>query len=201
MAPRHTTHHQGAGRVHHVRAGAHRHQACERAVVGKTWVVFAHQYSHQGAAHHGHQRVDRHQARNLVDGLRAHHVEAKPTHGQHPGAEREKGNAGRRVRADQLAARAVLAVAACARAQQQHCGQADPAAHGMHHHTAREVMELVAGIGFEPGLNAKQLIPCNTFEQRVHKTHQGGLWRSTAGRSARVRQCRLTRWPEWPQQR
>ena len=41
--------------------------------------------------------------------------------------------------------RAVLAVAVAARAQQQHGGQADPAAHRMHHHAAGEVMELGAG--------------------------------------------------------
>ena len=41
--------------------------------------------------------------------------------------------------------RAVLAIAAAARAEQQHRGQADPAADRMHHDAAGEVVELRAG--------------------------------------------------------
>ncbi|MNN54862.1 hypothetical protein D3C81_1697020 [compost metagenome] len=50
---------QCANRVHQVGAGANRHQAGQRPVVQKTWVVAPGQQGRQGATDHGHERVDR----------------------------------------------------------------------------------------------------------------------------------------------
>ena len=89
-----------ADRMHHVGAGADRDQPGERPVVHEARVVAAEQRRGQRAARHRHQRVHRDQAGDLVDRLRAHHVEAEPADRQHPGAEREERNARRRMRAD-----------------------------------------------------------------------------------------------------
>ncbi|MNL59592.1 hypothetical protein D3C87_1833350 [compost metagenome] len=77
---------QRAERMHQVRAGAHGHQPGQRAVVGEAGIVAASPPRRQRAAGHGHQRVDGHQAADLVHGLGAHHIEAEPAHRQHPGA-------------------------------------------------------------------------------------------------------------------
>ncbi len=59
-------HHQCTKRVHHIGAGAHGHQAGQRAVVHKAGVVLAGEQGGERAAHHGHQRVHGDQARDLV---------------------------------------------------------------------------------------------------------------------------------------
>ena len=61
-------------------------------------------------------------------------------------------------------------------AEQQHGGQGNPAAHGVHHHRTGEVMKLLPEVAFEPGLDAEVLIPGNAFKKRIDKTnqHKGG---------------------------
>jgi hypothetical protein len=76
------------------------------------------------------------------------------------------------VRARPDVALAVLAVAVAARPQQQHGGQPDPAADGVHDHAAGEVVELGAGQPLDPGLDAETLVPGDAFEHRVHQAHQ-----------------------------
>ncbi|MNH27960.1 hypothetical protein D3C79_880900 [compost metagenome] len=94
-----------------------------------------HQRGH-GTADHRHQRVDRDQAADPLQGLGAHDIEAKPANNQNPRAQGQKWNIRRRER-HQLA----IAVAAVARAEQQHGCQGQPAAHGVHHHRPGKVME------------------------------------------------------------
>ena len=90
---RHAAHDQRAGRMHDVGARADGHQPGERAVVREARIVLADQNRCQRAADHRHQRIERHQSANLVEGLRTHHIKAKPAYRQNPGAEREKRNA------------------------------------------------------------------------------------------------------------
>ena len=120
------------------------------------------------AAGHRHQRIDRHQAADLVDGLRGHHVEAEPADRQYPRAEREKRNARRRMRRDP----AFLAVAAAAGAEQQHRDQPDPAAHRMHDDRTGEIVERRAEAGLQPGLHAVVAVPGDAFEERIDEAHQ-----------------------------
>jgi hypothetical protein len=91
---------QRADRVHQVRAGADGDQAGQRAVMHEARVVLADHQRDQRAADHGHQRVHGDQAGDLVQGLRAHDVEAEPADDQDPGAQREEGDARRRMRAE-----------------------------------------------------------------------------------------------------
>ena len=82
---------------------------------------------------------------------------------------------------------AVLAVAAAARAQQQHRDQTDPAAHRVHDHGAGEIVELLAERGLEPGLHAEMLVPGDALEKRVDEADQqegGGELRIEPARSA-----------------
>ena len=130
-------------------------------------VIFANNQSSQRAADHRHQRVDRDQPRDFVQRLSAHHVKAKPAHGQDPGAQRQKRDARRWVRRHG----AVFTVTVGARAQQQHGQQRQPAADRMHHHAACKVMEFGAGQLLDPALHAKLLVPHNPFKQRVDATH------------------------------
>ena len=207
-----------AQRVHQVGARAHGDEAGQRAVVGKAGVIAAHQRGGERAAHHGHQRVDGHEARDLVQGLRTHHVETEPAHSQDPGAEREEGDAGRRMRAHG----AIAAVAVGPGAQQQHGGEADPAPHGVHDDAAGKVMELRAGEGLQPSLEAQQLVPGHALEHGVKKAHQhrrgdelrpeartlGNAARDDGGNSRREGQqeeelgpVRSRSWPPAPQRR
>ncbi len=96
----HTTDCQRTDRVHQVGTGTHGDQAGQRAVMDEAGVVLAHDQGSQGAADHGHQRVEGDQAGNLVEGLGAHHVEAEPADGQDPGAQGQEGNDRRRVGGD-----------------------------------------------------------------------------------------------------
>jgi hypothetical protein len=98
QAARHRAGDERAERMHQVRAGADRDESSQRAVMHEARVVPAGDQRRQRAAHHGHQRVHRHQAGDLVEHLRAHDVEAEPADGEHPGAEREEGDARGRVR-------------------------------------------------------------------------------------------------------
>jgi hypothetical protein len=66
---------------------------------------------------------------------------------------------------------AVLAVAAAARAEQEHRDEREPAADRMDHHRSREVVELLAERALEPALDAELLVPGDAFEQRVHHRH------------------------------
>ena len=66
----------------------------------------------------------------------------------------------------------VFAVAVAACAQQDHRGQGQPAAHGVHHHRACKVVKLSAGVGQQPGLDAPLLVPSHTFIQGVDHAHQ-----------------------------
>ena len=54
---------QRADRMHHVRAGAHRDQAGQRAVVDEARIAVAGDQRGDDAAAHGHQRVDGDEAR------------------------------------------------------------------------------------------------------------------------------------------
>ena len=65
----------------------------------------------------------------------------------------------------------VLAVAVVTGAQQDDGWQSDPAAHGVHHHRACKVMELVARDRLDPGLHAKVLVPGNALKEGVNKAH------------------------------
>jgi hypothetical protein len=67
---------------------------------------------------------------------------------------------------------AVLGVAAAPGTQQQNGGQGDPAADGMHHHRAGEVMELGTEGGFQPGLDAQVVVPGNALKKGIDKAHQ-----------------------------
>jgi hypothetical protein len=90
-----------------------------------------------------------------------------------------KGMRRRRVRRDA----AVLGGSAAPRAEQQHGGQPDPAAHGMHHHRAGEVVELLAEAGLQPGLDAEGLVPGDALEEGIDEADQqegGGELRAEA---------------------
>ena len=166
----HRAHRQRAQRMHQVGAGAHGHQAGQRAVVHEAGVVAAQGQRGQRAAHHGHQRIHGHQTGDFVQRLRAHHVEAEPAHGEDPGAQRQERDVGGRVGAHA----AVLAVAVAARAQQQHRRQRDPAAHRVHHHRAGEIVELLAREPLDPALPAEVLVPGHALEERVHEADDDG---------------------------
>ena len=139
---------KGCQRVHDVAAGADRDQTGQGTVVDKTGVVLAGHQRRQHAAHHGHQRVDRHQAGDLLQVAGAHHVEAEPADRQDPGTERQKGDVADRDRMG-LAAD----VAPHARPEDQDRRQGDPAADGVDHHRTGIVMESA------PPMDLK--IPCS----------------------------------------
>jgi hypothetical protein len=62
---------------------------------------------------------------------------------------------------------ALLGVAPVARAEQEHGGQCDPAAHRMHDDRSGKVVELLAIGRLEPGLDAEGLIPGDALEERI----------------------------------
>ncbi|MNE01854.1 hypothetical protein D3C80_943060 [compost metagenome] len=128
----------------------------------KTRVITPDQQSRHRAADHSHQRVDRDQAADPLQGLGTHDVEAEPADNQDPRTQRQKGNV-RRGERHQLA----IAVTPVARAEQQHCRQGQPTAHGMHHHRAGKVMEAGAEPGLQPGLQAQIAIPDDAFEEGI----------------------------------
>ena len=66
----------------------------------------------------------------------------------------------------------LLAVAPAPRAQQQHGRQADPAAHRMHHHGTREIVEFAAEGRLQPGLDAVVVIPGDALEEGINETDQ-----------------------------
>ena len=132
----------------------------------KTGIVTANYQGSHGAADHGHQRIDGHQATDAIEGLRAHHVKAEPAHDQNPRAQRQERNARRRKRHQ-----APFAIAPIARAQQQHRRQRQPAAHGVNHHGTGKVVEAGTKGCEQPGLQAKVAVPHQTFEERVDKRH------------------------------
>ena len=68
----------------------------------------------------------------------------------------------------------IPSVAATARAQRQHCHQADPAPHGMHDDRAREVVKVFAKGALDPGLEPEALAPCHALEERVDQADQEG---------------------------
>src|SRR5450759_2281863 len=76
---------------------------------------------------------------------------------------------------------AVLAVAAAARAQEQHRDQADPAAHRVHHDGTGEIVKLLAERSLEPGLHSIMVVPGDTFKERVDEADQ-----QETGRKLRV---------------
>ncbi|MDT4856540.1 hypothetical protein FQZ97_909340 [compost metagenome] len=69
---------------------------------------------------------------------------------------------------------AVLAVAVGARAQEDDGGQRDPAAHGVHHHGAGEVVEDRARGRFDPGLHAEVAVPGDAFKEGVDEADDDG---------------------------
>ncbi|MNZ61127.1 hypothetical protein D3C78_792140 [compost metagenome] len=153
---------QRTDRVHQVGTGADRDQTGQRAVVQEAGVVAADQQRRQGAADHGQQRVDRHQAADALQGLRTHHVEAEPADDQDPRAQRQERDV-RRREGHQLA----VAVAAVAVAEQQHGRQRQPATDPVHHHRAGEVVEGGAEARLQPGLHAEVAVPDQPLEERV----------------------------------
>ena len=157
-----------AERVHHIGSRADRNEARKRPVVDEARVVAPDHEAGDRAARHGHERIHRDQARDLVDGLRAHHVESEPAHRQHPCAEREEGNAGGRERDDAP----VFRIAPQARSKEQHRRERDPSAERVHDHRAREVMELLAERQLEPTLHAPSLVPRDALEERIEEAHQ-----------------------------
>jgi hypothetical protein len=170
---------QRAQRMHEVGAGADGDQAGQRAVMHEAGVVLAGDERDQRAADHGHQRVHGDEARDLVQRLRAHDVEAEPADDQDPGTEREEGNRRGRMRRNA----AVLLIAPAPRAEQDHGGEANPAADRMHHHRAGEVVELFTEAGFQRGLDAVGLVPGDALEERVDEADQqegGGELRAEA---------------------
>lgn len=73
--------------------------------------------------------ADRHQSAHRHESLGGHHIEAEPTHGQDPGAERQERK------------RSFCPVGiAPARTQEQHCRESDPTAEGMHHDGSGEIV-------------------------------------------------------------
>jgi hypothetical protein len=119
-------------------------------------------------ADHRHQGVDSDQARNGLDQLRRHDVEAKPADRQDPCAEGKEWNVRGRVCGDQP----IAGVAAAAGAEQQHCGQRNPAAQGMNHDRAGEIMESMTEGAFEPRLNAIVAVPGHALEKWFDETDQ-----------------------------
>ena len=154
--------------MHNVRARANGNQPRQRTVVDEARIVLADEKRHQRAADHRHERIDRNQAADFVDGLRAHHIKTEPAHRENPRAQRQKWNRRRRVRRNLP----LFAVTAGARPQQQHRDQANPTADGVHNDRTREVMKLFAERCFEPRLNAEALVPCDALKQRVHERHE-----------------------------
>lgn len=152
--------------MHQVGTGTNRHQPGQRAVVQEAGVIAANHQRRNRTADHGHQRVDRHQAADAVQGLCAHHVKAEPADNQNPRAQRQERDARRRKR-DQ----APFAITPVARPEQQHRRQRQPAAHGMHHHGTGEVMEAGTEGREQPGLHAEIAVPHHAFEKRVDKRH------------------------------
>ena len=112
---------QRAERMHYVRASADCHQASQRAVVEKSGVTSAGNQRRDHPAHHRHQRVHRDQSTDTVNGLRRHHIEAKPADGEDPGTEGQKGYVRWRY-GDHVP----IAIPASAGSQQQHRRQGQP---------------------------------------------------------------------------
>lgn len=185
---------QRAHRVHQVGTGTDRHQPGQGAVVQEAWVIAPDDQRGHGATDHGHQRIDRHQAADAVQGLRAHYVEAEPADNQNPRPQRQEGNA-RRCKRHQSS----LAIAPVARAEQQYRRQRQPATHGVHHHGTGEVMETGTKGRQQPGLQAEVAVPHHAFEKRVDKRHdqrRGAQLRNktctlgdTSGNNRRDRRC------------
>ncbi len=183
---------QRADRVHHVGAGADRDQPGERTVVHEARIVASRNQRAERAARHRHQRIHRDQAADLVDRLRRHHVEAEPADGQDPRAEREKGNARRRVRGNA----AVLVVAAPTRPKQHHGHQRDPAADRVHDDRAGEVVEWRPNVlRATPERRSCRSRRCL---RRTDRRSRPAPSRRAADRTWRVRRCRPRRSPEWP---
>ena len=157
-----------AQRMHDVRSRADGDESGERPVVHEPGIVPADDEGGDRAAGHREQRVDGDEPRDLVDGLRAHHVEPEPADGEDPGAEREEGDRRRRMRRDA----ALLRVAAAARTEHQHGDEPDPAADRVHDDAPGEVVELLAERALEPRLNAEVLVPGDALEERVDEAHQ-----------------------------
>ncbi|RMP71976.1 hypothetical protein ALQ17_05320 [Pseudomonas fluorescens] len=157
---------QCAHRVHQVGTRTNGHQPGQWAVMQEARVVAADDQGRDGAANHGHQRVDRHQATDAIQRLRTHHVEAKPADNQDPRPQRQERNARRRERHQ-----APFTVAPVARAKQQHRRQRQPAAHGVDHHGAGEIMEAGAKGRKQPGLQAEIAVPHHALKKRVDKRH------------------------------
>src|SRR5574344_2772554 len=155
---------QGAHRMHQIGAGADGDQAGQRPVVDEAGVILAEPEGNQGATDHGHQGVDGDQTADGAELLGGHHVEAEPADDQDPGAEGQHGDVGG-GETDRLA----VADPAAAGTEQGQGDQADPAAHGMHHHGAGEIMERGAEGCLQPLLYAKAAIPGDPFEQRVNQ--------------------------------
>ena len=157
---------QRADRMHQIGTSADRHQPGQRAVVQEARVIAPHQQRSDGAADHRHQRVDRHQAADGRQGLGTHHVEAEPADDQDPRTQRQKRNVRRRERHQPA-----LAVTTVAWPQQQHRRQRQPAAHGMHHDGAGEVMEARAKALLQPCLHPKVAVPDDALEERIDERH------------------------------
>ena len=67
---------------------------------------------------------------------------------------------------------AVLAITPVACAEQQHGGQRDPAAHGVHDDGAGKVVEFCAESRFQPGLDAEGLVPGDAFEEGIDEADE-----------------------------
>src|SRR3569832_2148947 len=168
--PGHRAGDQRAYRMHELGAGAYRHQASQRAVMDESGIVAARDQRRQHAAHHRHQRIQRDEAVHRRHALRRHHIEAEPADGEYPGTERQKRDAGRRVRGHST----VFGITTMACAQEQYRHQSQPAADGVHHHRTGEVEKLGAEMRFQPRLQTKVAVPGNAFEERIAQPHQQG---------------------------
>ena len=162
---RHQAGSQGTNGVHQIGAGAHRDQPGQGAIVQKARVESTYGQRRQGAADHRHQRIDRHQTTDTVQGLGRHHVEPEPAYGQDPGAKSEERNIGGRHRNH-----VAIAITAAARTQHQYRAQGQPAADSMDHNRTGKVMERRPEGSFHPVLQTVIAVPHQTLEERVDQT-------------------------------
>ncbi len=161
---------QRADRVHDVGPRAHRDQAGERAVMNEARIVASGNQRGDDAARHRHQRIHGDQPGNIGDFLRAHDVEPEPADAQHPGAEGEE----RDVRRRDSDHGTVGAVAALARAQQQHGAERDPAADRVHHDRPGEIVKRLAERRLHPVLEAEPRAPHHSLERGVNQSDDDG---------------------------
>ena len=158
--------------MHDIGAGTDGNQAGQRTVMHKTRVISTGKQCSQNPADHGHKGIHRHQPGYGINGLGRHDIKAEPTDGQHPGSQRQKWNAGRRVGEHFT----TLAIATVTMPQQNYRTHRQPASHGMHDHTAGEVMKGRPESGLEPVLDAEVTIPDDALKKGINQgnDYKGG---------------------------